>query len=222
MMKTASAVISSYVILISLFCLITYVESTNPRQTVGKDRGQVSAVEVVRARFGSGPDDIGIVTPKEAYPEGPMSFALGSGGEIYILDQINSRVQVFKNMKRIRTAPIPFSTFMDIDVTPDGKIVLLDNLVRKAVYVMESKGKVIHHLPLVGRNVPYAPEVTGIYTVHRGDLAGIWLDVGSRSVRISSLDGRASPDRISVQGKLTLDGKHLMRVEKIGDVTTII
>jgi len=151
-----------------------------------------------------------------------MSFALSKNGEIFVLDQINSRIQVVKDGKRIRSIPIPFRTFMDIDVLPDGKIVLLDNLVKKAVYFLGSNGKVVRHLPLVGENVPYAPEVEGIYSVHSGDLAGVWLDLGNRSVRIASLEVKAMADRISVSGKLTLDGKHLMRAEKIGDVTAVI
>ncbi len=191
---------------------------------MGGQRGEKQArvVEEIGARFGSGLNDIGIITPKEANPEGPMSFALGKNGEISILDQINSRIQVFKEGKRIRTIPIPFKTFMDIDVLPDGKIALLDNLVKKAVYFLEPNGKFLHHLPLVGENVPYAPVVEGIYSVHSGDLAGIWLDLGGRSVKIASLEGKAISDRISVSGKLTLDGKHLMRAEKSGDVTAVI
>lgn len=43
---------------------------------------KVKVSEVVRAKFGSGPDNIGICTPGEANPEGPMSFALGQKKEI--------------------------------------------------------------------------------------------------------------------------------------------
>ncbi len=128
---------------------------------------------MVRAKFGSGPNDIGIVTPSEANPEGPMSFAPSAKGEIYILDQINSRIQVFKDGKRIKTISIPFRTFVDVDILPNGKIILLDNLVKKALYFLEPNGKVPHHLPLVGENVPYAPEVIGIYSVHSGKMAGV-------------------------------------------------
>jgi hypothetical protein len=54
-------------------------------------------VQVVRAACGSGPDDVLNIVPHEAMPEGPMSFALGNNGEIYILDQLNLRIQVFRN-----------------------------------------------------------------------------------------------------------------------------
>lgn len=70
-----------YVILLYLLCLSIHASSANPVARVVKNRDGVSAVEVVRARFGSGPDNIGVCTPREANPEGPMSFALGQKGK---------------------------------------------------------------------------------------------------------------------------------------------
>jgi len=66
-----------------------------------------------------------------------VQFGSGSDGVgvkrfIYSI-RINSRIQVFKNGKKIKTIPIPVKTFTDIDLTPDRKIVLLDKMVRKAV-----------------------------------------------------------------------------------------
>lgn len=63
---------------------------------------------------------------------------------------MNKRVQVFKEGKRIKTIPIPLNTFVDIDVTPDSKIVLLDNLVKKSVYILDSEGKTLNIIPLEG------------------------------------------------------------------------
>ncbi|MEJ5349942.1 MAG: hypothetical protein WHS46_14785 [Desulfosoma sp.] len=92
-------------------------------QVLGKNNpSKVTMVEVVRAKFGSGPNDIGVITPSEANPEGPMSFALGANGEIFILDQTNSRIQVFKGGKRIRTISMPLKTLWDIDVLSDARI----------------------------------------------------------------------------------------------------
>ena len=218
------------VILFPLFCLINQAESTNPKQRVGKDRGQVSAVEVVRAQFGSGPDHIGVTTPPEANPEGPMSFALGRDGEIYILDQINSRIQVFKSGKRVRTIPISIKEsveFKDIALTPDSKIVLLGRFYVKghekaSIYIIDSSGKILNVISLEDRSlVPDSGEVTEMQIVREGKFSGIWVELEQRSVRVASLDGK-SIERISVPGKLSLNGRRLFRAEKIGDTTAVI
>ncbi len=210
------------IVAVSPLFLISPAESVGAKQRAGKESRQVSTVEMVRARSGSGPDEIGVITPPEANPEGPMSFALGKDREIYILDQINSRIQIFKDGRKIRSIPIPSRTFLDIDVLPNGKIVLLDNLVKKALYFLDPNGKVTHHLPLVGENVPCAPEVIGVCSIHSGDLAGVWLDLGGRSVRVASLEGKPFSNRISVPGRLTPDGKHLITADRIGDVTVVV
>jgi hypothetical protein len=179
--------------------------------------------DVVRAKIGAGPNDIGEITPPEANPEGPMSFALGKDGEIYILDQINSRIQVFKDKKRIRTIPLPTETaFSNIELFPDDRIALLDNLIKKAIYILNSEGKVISVISLEGRLISYAPEVIGIYCIREGKFSGIWADMGGRSVRVGSLDGTSITERISIPGKLSINGKRVIRAEKIGDATVVI
>ncbi|MGQ9691820.1 MAG: hypothetical protein ACUVQY_11325, partial [Thermoproteota archaeon] len=153
---------------------------------------------------------------------GPMSFALDKKGKIYILDQVNNRVQVFREGKRIKTVPIPFKTFVDSDVTPDSKILLLDNVVKKSVYILDSEGKTLNIIPLEGRQIPYAPSVTEIMCVREGKFPGIWVVVEDRSVRIAMLDATTATDRISLPGIFSWDGRRLMRAQKIGDVTVSI
>jgi hypothetical protein len=187
-------------------------------------------VAVVRASFGSGPDELGHRVPQEAMPEGPMSFALGSNDEIYVLDQLNSRVQVFKNKSRIRTISIPDnneSYFKDIALTKDGKIVLLDPLLKKRVYMLDAQGTVLKDLPLAGKYIPDAGpgwelEVSGVYCREDGMWDGIWVEVGNGSVRIADLAGTPDPNRVSVMGELTYSGKRLTKVEIIGQVTAVV
>lgn len=83
------------VLTLFLFCRFSTAQSITSEQKVKKDI-KVISTDIVNVKFGSDPDDIGIITPKEANPEGPMSFALGDKGEIYILDQVNSRIQCFR------------------------------------------------------------------------------------------------------------------------------
>ncbi|MGD0921170.1 MAG: hypothetical protein ABSA70_05310 [Terriglobia bacterium] len=193
-------------------------QETPTREAAEKPLG----VEVVRASYGSGPDDLGHSIPEEAAPEGPMSFALGSKGEIYVLDQLNARIQVFRDKKRIETIPIPDnsnSDFKDIDVTKDGKIVLLDASMQKKVYLLDAEGTVLNKLPLKGRNVPSADSVYGMYCREDGMWDGIWVETEGRSVRIADLAGNPDPRRIAVMGWFTYKGTRLLRAEVLGDVT---
>lgn len=134
---------------------------------------------------------------------------------------MNKRVQAFKEGKRIKTIPIPFKTFVDIDVTFDGKIVLLDNLVKKSVYILDSEGKTLNIIPLEGRQIPYGPAVTAIMCVREGKFPGIWAEVEDRSVRIAMLDGTTT-ERIGAPGIFSWDGRRLMQAQKIGDATASI
>lgn len=208
--------------IVFLFCLVNPTGSLSIEKNITKESSKVSSTDVVRVKFGSGPDDIGIITPEEANPEGPISFALGSKGEIYILDQVNQRVQVFKEGKRINTIPILSNTFIDIALIQNGKIALLDNLVKKSVYILDSKGKILNIVPLEGRLIPNAAEVTKVMYIKNGKFAGIWVSVGDRSIRIAMADGSSHAERISVPGLFSSDGTRLIRAEKFGDATAVI
>ena len=188
----------------------------------GPGLGLGAAVEVVRAAFGSGPEDIGIETPDEGNPEGPMSFALSREGDIYILDQVNCRIQVFRHGKRVKTMPLPAATVNDLEITPDNKIVVIDTLVKKSAYVLEPTGQVRQTIPLPGRLIPEASEITEVYARRGGKFAGIWVALEGRLVLIATLSGEPVPERVSVPGQLSLDGQRLWRAEVIGEATAVI
>jgi len=190
-------------------------QKTPTEEAAEKPRG----VEVVRAACGSGPDDVLNIVPQEAMAEGPNSFALGNNGEIYILDQVNSRIQVFRNKARIKTIPIPAGPdFRDISLTKDGKIALLDSEVKQSVFLLDADGTVLKVLPLAGRHVPDPLAVVSVWC--RDD--GIWVEVEGRSVRISDLAGTPDPNRVSVMGEFTYSGKRLAKVDIIGEVTAVV
>lgn len=196
-----------------IFCLI----HSDPGMCV---RNYVTprVTELLRVNQGSGPGEIGVITPSEANPEGPMSFVVGANREVYILDQLNRRVQVFKNGKKVQTIAIPGETFVDMELTGSGDIVLLDNLVKKSVYVMDTQGKRIKAISLEGRQIPHAGEIVGIQVVEAGKWAGIWAHMEGRSVRIANLDA-SEAERISVPGKFSQDGTRILDVRKTGEAT---
>ncbi len=215
--------------MIVLLGWVNHSEPINPVQKVRRDHALVREVEVLRTRSGSGPEEIGIITPREANPEGPMSFALGRDEEIYILDQINSRVQVFKSGKRVKTIPILIKEsrkFKDIALTPDHKIVLLGSVYaegreKTSLYLLDPNGKTLNIFSLMGKLIPDSGGVTEIQVVKEGKWSGIWVELENRSVRIASLEGIPA-ERISVPGRLSLKGRRLLQAERLGDTTAVI
>ncbi|MEJ5377815.1 MAG: hypothetical protein WHX93_14660 [bacterium] len=180
-------------------------------------------VDLLRVKLGSSRDEIGISSPAEANPEGPMSFDLGKKQEIYILDHVNRRIQVFVHGSRIRGIPLPpEGVFSDMALLPEGQLALLDNSAKKALFILKEDGSLLSVLPLKGAGITSAEEVAGIYVQSQGKLAGIWANLGARSVRLAHLDGSADPERISVPGILSFHGDRLLRAEKIGDVTVVV
>ncbi len=180
-------------------------------------------VDLLRVKLGGSRDQIGISTPSEANPEGPMSFDLGEKGEIYILDHVNRRIQVFAQGSRIKGVPLPKGgVFTDMALLPGGQVALLDNSAKKALFILKEDGSLSSVMPLQGAGITSAEEVAGIYVQSQGKLAGIWADLGARSVRLAHLDGSEDPERISVPGILSFHGDRLLRAEKIGDVTVVV
>lgn len=202
--------------------LIIFWPSSKFGQISPKEFKPIKGVTVVKAKIGSGPNEIGAITPPEAEPLGPMSFALGQGGEIYILDQLNSRVQVFQKGKRTKSIPLPGDTFFkDIGLTSEGKIVLLDSDVKASLYILDANGKVLNVIPLEGENISSAVTVSSIQIVEKGKFAGIWVETEGDSVQLASLDGQTAK-RILAPGKFSLNGQRLLLAQIIGDATAAV
>lgn len=196
---------------------------SNQKEGVQEEiENEPAMVEVLRARIGLGPDDIGVITPEEANPEGPMSFTVNTEGEIYVLDQVNSRIQVFKDGERLKTISIPDQVFMDIEWMPTRRIALLDNLIKKSVYILNEDGSVYEIISLTGAGVPDPAEITGIYCHSDKKWAGLWLELNDRSLRITDLGGNPQPLRTSLPGKLSVSGRRLMKVKIAGQRLAII
>lgn len=185
---------------------------------------QTRMTDVVRVKTGSGSNQIGVVTPLEANPEGPMSFAVGKDGEIYILDQLNLRIQIFRDGNRVGSIPIRVDKgmhFKDMDLVPDGRIVLLANSYVKGheksnLLLVDSHGKILHAFPL--GDLEWVGE---IQIVTEGRLAGIWVGLEGRSARIASLDGKGT-ERIFVPGKVSLNGQGSINGKRTGRLTATV
>jgi len=207
--------------IILIVFLIDYISGQSTgQQAAGKKFINARVTEVVKVKIGNGPENIGAISPPEAEAIGPMSFTISDEGEIYILDQLNSRIQVYLDGKRTGTIKIPVKPegIMDIELLPDGKIALLDNTMEKSLFIIDRLGKLINTILLEGQLLAYAPEATEINVVREGKFAGVWVRVNGHSVKLADADGKTAT-RVSVPGKLTFNSERLLDAKILGDIT---
>lgn len=185
----------------------------------GPDGGGIKlsvATEVINAAWGTGADQLGRSEPEEASPEAPMSFAVSDDGSIYILDQLNQRIQVFNAAgNRIDTIVISGPTYSDIDLGQAGRIVLLDQCRNEAVVFIDGTGRMVGRVALLGGEVHDIGGVNGIWS----RIDGVWVGYESTLVRVCDANGKADPDRPAVSGRFSRDGRYLLSTVKVGDIT---
>lgn len=163
---------------------------------------------IVEVKKGSGPDDIGMISGYESSPIYPKSFSVGKNGEIYILDQVNKRVQVFKNGKRDKTIPIPFDSFEDIAIISCGKIGLIDIEVKESVYIIDFKGKLLNKISIIDIPHDIYSSFIGLQIVEFGEYKGLWINSGGDTYKIVNLDG-SKAEKIALPGKILYDGNRI-------------
>lgn len=167
----------------------------------GGFRGPPVGNGVVVASFGwgSGAGNLGRSVPDEANPEAPMSLTLDATGTAWILDQVNGRlVKVDRNGQPAGEVPLPVQAAQDVVVTADGKALVMDRLVDKAVAVLGPDGKPLGELPIVGKGLEEGGASTGLFT--SGDDVYVEREHGD-SVRIGSTSGKADPERPEIPGR---------------------
>jgi hypothetical protein len=153
---------------------------------------------VLHLGWGSGLMDAGRRLDPESAPEGPMSFSVTAGGEIHVLDQVNLRILAFdRNGALVSVIPLPGGAFQDIEVALDGRILLLDRLVRRSVVVLDPQGLETAAHAVTGPGIPEGGGITAMFL----EDDGLWLEYNhERIVRI--LDGSLSAcARTALQGR---------------------
>jgi hypothetical protein len=168
---------------------------------------------VVKGGWGSKPSDFGRRRDPESNPEGPMAIAAGANGELAVVDQINRRVDRYKDGKLVATIPLGGDTVQDVALGTNGRTLLLDRLADKNVQVYDSNGKLLNELTLQGKGVPEGGGVTGVFA----DDDGIYVErEHAQVVRIADANGNADPDRPELIGRPSRDGR-LLIAAAIGD-----
>jgi len=162
---------------------------------------------VFTAPWGSGPGQLGRQTPEEGAPEGPMSFVVDDKGRYLVLDQVNSRIQVFEPGESPRSIALSGSTFQDLVLDGAGNRLVLDRLGRASITRLDPEGNYLGEINLIGPDIPEGGMITGMFAQEDG----IWVEIEHhRLVRVADADGNPDPDRPAVEGRFTADGGWLL------------
>lgn len=153
--------------------------------------------------WGSNAHEVGRIDGDESASEGPMSFAVTSAGEIYVLDQVNLRVLVFRSDGTQRLEiPIAANSYQDIEVTGDGHILLLDRLAHPSILVIDESGGIVAEREVLGDGIPEGGGITAMFA--RRD--GVWLEY-THSYVVKLLDtGFRSSTRYAQPGRIYRQG----------------
>lgn len=158
---------------------------------------------VLRGRWGGGPGQFGRRREAESSPEGPMALHAGRAGELLILDQVNRRVERYKDGARTSSLSMGGDTLQDVAVGAEGRIALLDRFVDKSVQVYGADGKLQNEVGLTGPGIPEPGLVTGVFA----DDDGVYVEREHGSVvRIADGSGATDPARSELPGRPTRDG----------------
>ena len=164
---------------------------------------------VVHGRWGSAPGQFGRRRDPESSPEAPMAVAAGARGELAIVDQINRRVQRWKDGKLRASVALGGDTAQDVALAPGGRTVVLDRLGDKNVQLYDASGKLANELSLAGKGVPESGGVTGVFS----DESGVYVErEHSALVRLGDANGQSDATRPEWLGRPSRDGRTLVQV----------
>src|SRR5262249_10313436 len=95
----------------------------------------------VDARWGKAAGELGHKLGEESAPEGPMSLAVGRKGDLWVLDQVNGRVQHFDAKGKPVGSVAVAETTQDIALGPRGELYTLDRLGKSEVVAYDAAGR---------------------------------------------------------------------------------
>ncbi len=142
--------------------------------------------DVIALSVGSGPGQIGVRVLPDAQPEGPQSLRVGLDGNVWIVDTLNSRVQVFSPSGRVLgSMGVPDAVFLeDMALSPGGEVFLLDSGIGQ-VRRLRAAGTPAGSYPM---SPVLLPMVTGVNLDGSGD---IFAEVFARDSRRITSGGKA-------------------------------
>ena len=136
-----------------------------------------------------------------------MAVTVAPDGTLLVLDQINRRVQRWKDGKLVGSMPFGGDTVQDVVSGPEGRTVLLDRLGDRNVQIYDPGGKLMNEVALVGKGVPEGGGITAVFA----DEDGVYVEREHGAVvRIADVNGHPDPARPELLGRPSRDGKQLL------------
>ncbi len=110
--------------------------------------GSAVAILVFSAPWGGDLGEVGMFGGDESRKDGPRSFWARSDGQLYVLDNVNSRVQVVSSTGSVVSSfPIEATEPIDIAVASDGTVVIDDAWGTSMFYSYSEGGSLLGRLP---------------------------------------------------------------------------
>jgi hypothetical protein len=180
---------------------------TGPAAAPSTKSARGEAVVVVKGTWGSAPGQFGRRREAESNPEAPMALAAGAPGELLVLDQVNRRVERYRDGRRIGSLATGGDTLQDLAVGPEGRVALLDRFVDKSVQVYGPDGKLQNEVTLTGPGVPEPGLVTGVFA----DPDGFYVEREHGTVvRVADGSGASTGERTELPGRPSRDGRLIL------------
>jgi hypothetical protein len=167
---------------------------------------------VLKAKWGGEKGQFGRKRDPESNPESPMAIAAGAGGRFAIVDQVNGRIQRYKDGQLEGEIKLAGDTVQDIALGAGGETIVLDRLVQGAVQVYGPDGQLFTEVNLGQAGISKGGGVTGVFA----DAGGIYVESDhDKLTRISNADGSSDPDHGQLAGRPTRDGRLLISASLI-------
>lgn len=157
---------------------------------------------VVQGAWGSGPGQFGHRRAAESNPEGPMALSVAPDGSVLIVDQINHRIERFKDGRAVGSMALGGDTVQDLALGPEGRVVVLDRFVDRGVQVYGPDGKLLSDVPLHGKLE--LGSLTGVFA----DDQGVYVErEHGQVVRIADANGNRIEGERELSGRPSRDGQ---------------